>query len=131
MAIEEEKAMTGTRGDYRDEIRVRMLNGDDEAIVERLAQLDSARAPAAPLLGAFGRGGLLAALSLREGNVIANPFVRTAELREVLECRAAHLRNRPKGRLRRLVGRLSRRAQPASPPGAAGRLLELSPRRPL
>ena len=100
-------------------------------VVAAAAQRDSARAPAAPLLGAFGEGRLLAALSLREGNLIADPFVRTAELREVLEWRAAHLRNRPRGRLRRLFGRISRGALPASPPGAGGRLLELTQRRSL
>lgn len=131
MAIGEEKEMTATQGNNRDEIRIRMLNPNDDAIVERLAQLDSADAPAAPLLGAFGEGHLLAALSLRDGNVIADPFVRTAELRDLLEWRAAHLRDRPRGRLRRLFGRISRGALPASPPGAGGRLLELTQRRPL
>ena len=123
--------MSATQGDHRDEIRIRMLNPNDDATVERLAQLDSARAPGTPRLGAFGEGRLLAALSLRDGDVIADPFVRTAELRDLLEWRAAHLRNRPRGRLRRLFGRLSRGALPASPPGTGGRLLELTPRRPL
>jgi hypothetical protein len=123
--------MSENRRDDRDEISIRLLCDDDQPAVERLAQLDSAPAPAAPLLGLFGRGRLLAALSLGEGSVIADPFVRTAELREVLERRGAHLGGRPRGRLRRLFPRMSRGALPASPPGAGGRLLELSPRRSL
>jgi hypothetical protein len=117
--------------DDHGQITIRVLSHEEESAVERLAQLDSARAPAAPLLGAFGQGRLLAALSLGDGSVIADPFVRTAELREVLEWRAAALRGGPKRGLRRLLGRISRGALPASPPGAGGRLLELSSRRTL
>jgi hypothetical protein len=118
-----------TENGHHEEIQIRLLNEGDGAAVEHLAQLDSAQAPSAPALGLFGEGRLLAALSLGDGNVIADPFVRTAELREVLEWRAAHLRDRPKGRLRRLFARISRGALPSSPPGAGGRLLELGPRR--
>ena len=113
------------------EIRIRLLSDGDEQALERLAQLDSARTPAAPLLGAFGEGRLLAALSLGDGVMIADPFVRTAELREVLEWRAAHLGGGRGAKLRRIFRRMSRGALPASPPGAGGRLLELSSRRSL
>ena len=43
---------------------------------------------------ARGRGPLLAAISLASGEVIADPFSRTAELRALLELRAGQLRQR-------------------------------------
>jgi len=70
---------------------------DADALV-RLAALDSAVAPPAePLLVAEVAGELRAAISLRDGAVIADPFAATAALVELLEARAAQLRG---GRLR-------------------------------
>ena len=102
-------------------VNIRRLGGDDLAAVERLAQLDSRRAPEGPLLGAEIEGRLLAAISLSTGESIADPFSRTGELRALLELRAAQLRRRENGHRRQLhLPRPKTRAALAgSPPSAA------------
>ena len=108
-------------------IGIRILDESDGSELRRLAELDSAPIPAAPVLGATVDGGLVAAQSIRGGDAIADPFVPTAEVRALLADRVAQLRD---GRRRSLSKRLTRRrrsraALPASPPGAGGRLLEI------
>jgi hypothetical protein len=71
--------------------------GDREAIV-RLAQLDSRREPSGTLLVAESQGRIVAALPLEASDAIANPFVRTAELVEILRLRAAQLSSESNGR---------------------------------
>jgi hypothetical protein len=64
----------------------------DAAALERLAQLDSQALPAGPHLIARRDGAIAAALSLATGELIADPFQRTAELRELLRCHADGVR---------------------------------------
>lgn len=72
------------------EILIRRAYADDGSDLIRLAALDSSAAPPpAPLLVAELDGVLGAALSLRDGSVIADPFRRTAELVELLRLHAA------------------------------------------
>jgi hypothetical protein len=98
---------------------VREANGRDAAPLERLAQLDSARVPAAPMLVAEVDGELRAAISMADGAVIANPFARTHDLVAMLQTRAGHLptAQRPLiphlGRL--VTGRPRRRPRPSAP----------------
>lgn len=74
------------------EIVIRPAFADDALPLIRLAALDSAPAvPAAPLLVAELDGELRVALSLVDGRVIADPFVATAEVVELLRFRAASL----------------------------------------
>ncbi len=104
-----------------DGLVIRHLDGDDLAAAKRLAQLDSTPLPEGDLLGALVEGRLLAAISLTSGESIADPFSRTAELRALLELRAAQLRRRVNGhrRVRRDLPRPRPRAALAgSPPGA-------------
>lgn len=113
-------------------VTIRPLGPADAKAAERLAQLDSAVVPDGPLLGAEVEGTLLAMVPLAGGAVIADPFSRTAELRSLLELRAAQLRAPARARRRpslRFRGH-TRAALPSSPPGAGGRLLTL-PARPL
>jgi hypothetical protein len=63
---------------------VRLAAGDDLADLQRLAELDSRRLPRGPLLVAERDGRIEAALSLSTGELVADPFRRTAELRELL-----------------------------------------------
>ena len=87
------------------------LSESDEAI-ERLAQLDSARRPAGPVLVAAVGGEPMAALPLDGGPAIADPFQRTAALVSLLELRVAQMRGRPShGRPARLIVALRRRAR--------------------
>ncbi|MGH2887850.1 MAG: hypothetical protein ACRDPA_34995 [Solirubrobacteraceae bacterium] len=61
--------------------------------------------PAAPLLLAEADGALRAALSLRDGAVIADPFHRTAPLVSLLVARSQQLHGGP-SRRRRWLARL-------------------------
>jgi hypothetical protein len=77
---------------------------DDAIALTRLAALDSAPVPAAPILLAEADGQLRAALSLSDGASIAHPFHPTAATVRLLATRAAQLRGDT--RRRRLVARL-------------------------
>ena len=110
------------------EIGIRVLTHRDRERLERLAERDSARTPEGPVLGATVDGELVAALSLSDGEALADPFVRTDDVRALLADRAAQLRGeggKPGSLLARLRQRRARAALPASPPGAGGRLLEI------
>ena len=91
-------------------ILIREARATDHAALRTLSQRDSARPPAQPLLVAERGGELRAAISLADGAVVADPFERTAELVELLEARAAHLRQARTGPLR-----LSARAPSGAP----------------
>ena len=100
--------------------RMDLADADRDSVAE-LADLDSRRAPDGPVLGAEVEGTLLAAISLTTGEVIADPFSRTAELRPLLETRAVQLRRRgSKPGLR-----LPRRSRPAVGGAPAGSILRL------
>ena len=89
------------------EITIRPAYADDEIALRRLAAVDSADAvPPAPLLLAELDGELRAALSLADGSVIADPFVRTAEVLELLRVRASAevATRRRRARRRRFLG---------------------------
>lgn len=92
--------------------------GDHEAIV-RLAQLDSQREPTGALLVAESGAGIVAALPLEDGHPIANPFVRTAELVELLRLRTAQLSAEPNGQRRGLRERATRCCVRRRPPDVA------------
>lgn len=71
-------------------ITIRPAYGDDTEALHRLAILDSApEVPAGPLLLAEVDGELQAALALRTGAVIADPFRPTASLVALLRQHAA------------------------------------------
>lgn len=101
-------------------LTIRRLTEADQAPLTALAGLDSSRAPVGPVLGAEADGALVAALSLADGTVIADPFRRTAEAVALLRLRAKQVQA---GRRRRR--KRARAALPASPPGAGGRLVSL------
>ena len=84
---------------------------DREAII-RLAQLDSRPEPTGTLLVAESEAGIVAALPLEGGDEIADPFVRTAELLEVLRLRAAQLSSEPNGEQGGLLHRATRLLRP-------------------
>jgi len=78
--------------------------------VLRVAALDSAKVPAAPLLVAEVDGQVRVAMSIHQGTSIADPFHPTSELLELLSAHAASLRRfeRPP-----LLRRLTLRARSA------------------
>lgn len=78
--------MSGTNGNGQrsGDVTIRPLGEADLARISRLAELDSAAAPEAPLLGIEVGGRLVAAGSIQTGHIIADPFRRTIEYRELL-----------------------------------------------
>lgn len=74
-----------------DSVTIRDAFPDDALALVRLATLDSAEVPPQPILVAEVNGELRAALSLRDGAVIADPFRRTQALVELLSSRATQL----------------------------------------
>ena len=70
---------------------LRFATPRDDAALDRLAQLDSSVVPAAPILLAEEGGELIAAISARNGTVIADPFVPTSGTIDLLRRRARQL----------------------------------------
>jgi hypothetical protein len=93
---------------------LRYAHAGDRGAIVRLAQLDSHPEPRGALFVAESEAGIVAAVPLEGGDAIANPFVRTAELIEVLRLRAAQLGSEPKGQRRGLRQRATRLWRPAT-----------------
>jgi hypothetical protein len=72
-------------------VTVRPAEAGDAPALARLSERDSRTVPAEPLLVAECDGEIVAALSLRDGDVTADPFRRTAEMIELLRCHARGL----------------------------------------
>ncbi len=72
-------------------IALRLAHADEDQIVRRLADLDDARPLEGQVMLALIDGEAVAALSLRDGRVVANPFVLTDEAVALMRLRAAGL----------------------------------------
>ncbi len=95
-------------------LTIRRATVDDDHALERLAQLDSARVPAAPVLVGEVTGELWTAVSLQDFQTISNPFRPSGELAFVVIQRARQLRRaQRRDRGRRLRLRPRRRASVA------------------
>jgi hypothetical protein len=70
---------------------IRLAAGADRCAVEQLAALDGRRPLPGEVLVAEKDGDVVAALSLEDRRVAADPFRRTADARALLEARAASL----------------------------------------
>jgi hypothetical protein len=70
---------------------IRLAVAADETQLRRLAHLDSARPLSGQSLLAEQGGSVVAALSLDDGAVIADPFVASADAAAMLRVRAAQL----------------------------------------
>ena len=92
-------------------ISIRAATTADGRALARLAALDSAPVPFGSVLMAEVDGEPRAALSLRDGHVIADPFARTAELVALLRTHASTV-----------AERASQHPEPASGFGAGLRL---------
>ena len=77
---------------------LRLATARDKRPLERLAQLDSRPTPSGTTLIAELRGSPVAAVSLPTGELIADPFVRTGEIAELLRLRASQLSDSSRGR---------------------------------
>jgi hypothetical protein len=81
-------------------LTIRSATAADAVALDRLAQLDSRDLPAAPHLLAESGGRLIAAVSARDGDAVADPFVRSGDAVALLRRRAGQLRERPEPRRR-------------------------------
>src|SRR3712207_1701662 len=72
-------------------ISIRAATSNDARTVMRLAALDSAPVPFGPVLLAEVDGEPRAAVALRDGRVVADPFHRTAELVGLLRMQAENV----------------------------------------
>jgi len=77
-----------------DTIVIRHADPTDAAAIERVAGLDSARVPEGDLLVAEVDGTIRAALRVDDHAVVADPFVRSAGLIDLLAARAEHVHGR-------------------------------------
>jgi hypothetical protein len=75
-------------------VTLRLASRDDGAALERLGELDTRPLPPGPHLVAERDGRVAAAISLATGELIADPFRRTAELCDLLRCHAGDARVR-------------------------------------
>ena len=74
------------------DVTVRLARTSDARQLFSLAALDSASAPQGDVVVAESGGRIVAALPLAGGPAIADPFLRTAALVQMLELRARQLR---------------------------------------
>jgi len=109
------------------ELTIRRIDLGDRDVdaAAKLAELDSSRELEGPVLGIEVEGRLLAAISIETGDVIADPFSRTSELRALLKLRAEQLRERHGGRVHRASHLFGRRTRPAVGGSPAGQLVTL------
>jgi hypothetical protein len=86
--------------DQGERVVLRFAGDADAPALEWLRQRDSSSLPPPPHLVAEVDGSIRAALSLRTGETIADPFTHTARLRDMLAARASQLEApRPRPRL--------------------------------
>ncbi|HYZ80359.1 MAG TPA: hypothetical protein VE571_03775 [Solirubrobacteraceae bacterium] len=81
---------------------------DDAPDLLRLAQLDSAEPVSEPILVGEVSGQIVAAVSLADGRAIADPFMLSAGVVELLRARARQLEGADRRRWRRALRRAGR-----------------------
>ena len=86
-------------------LTIRFATAADD--LDRLAQLDSSRVPAAPQLVAEADGRVIAAVSTRDGRAVADPFIRSTEAVSLLRRRARQLEPSRARSTRRLTLRIA------------------------
>jgi hypothetical protein len=72
-------------------VALRMAERDEAAMIRRLAALDDAPALEGPVLLALTDGEAVAAISMLDRRVVANPFLCTRDLVQLLRLRAEHI----------------------------------------
>jgi hypothetical protein len=70
---------------------IRLATAGDQKALKRLSELDSRPTPNGTTLIAEQRGSLVAAVSLHDGDQIADPFIPTADITDLLRVRARQL----------------------------------------
>src|SRR4051794_1296218 len=80
-------------------IVLQQATAEQDAALREISQLDSARTVNRPALMAIVDGRLIAAASLRDGRIVADPFAETEAAVKLLRLRTAALRGGRRGRL--------------------------------
>jgi hypothetical protein len=88
-----------------DTVTIRPAAPSDAAALDRLAALDSAMPLSGDILVAESEGRVAAALSLRSGRVVSDPFIPTADLVALLRARAHRLVSPRRALIARVSGR--------------------------
>lgn len=99
------------------EVTVRVSRASDAPALARLAVLDSAELIEGSALLAELDGRLVAAVPVDGGAAVADPFVRTAALVEMLEFRVRQIKRAQLGEVRRFPQRATR-PDPSRPAAA-------------
>jgi hypothetical protein len=94
-------------------ILLQQATADQDTALRELSQLDSARAIGRPALMAIVDGRLVAAASLRDGRIVADPFASTEQAVKLLRMHTAEVDARRAGPPRHRRARMSLRARPA------------------
>lgn len=87
--VDDTPAQSGS--EHRPTIALRVADPDEVYRVARLAALDDAPPLQGDVLLALSDGEAIAALSLKDGRVVANPFVSTEDAVALLHVREKHL----------------------------------------
>lgn len=106
-AAERARGLSSAAQPFWGPIIVRIATAGDRSSLERLAELDSTELPGATLIGELQERPV-AALSLSDGTVIADPFVATGDVVALLRLRAQQLNTYSRFRL---LQRFARRAR--------------------
>jgi hypothetical protein len=91
---------------HNNTLALRVADADEAPVVRRLAALDDSPPLDGDVLLALVDGEAVAAVSLHDGRVVANPFRPTADTVTLLSLRASQLRRRPDGHRRARIPRL-------------------------
>jgi hypothetical protein len=91
---------------HNNTLALRVAHTDEAPVVRRLAALDDAPPLNGDVLLALVDGEPVAALSLDDGRVVANPFLPTADTVTLLSLRASQLSGAPAGQRRARIPRL-------------------------
>jgi hypothetical protein len=95
---------SGSTSTTAPDVALRLAVADEADVIRRLADLDDAPVLEGQVLLALIDGQAVAALSLRDGRVVANPFLPTAETVALLRLRAEQLSGEsPRRRLRGIL----------------------------
>jgi hypothetical protein len=84
-------------------ITIRQTRATDAKALRRLAELDGRHAPERPALAAYADGELVAAVGVKDGRVVADPFRYTSDVVSMLSVRAEQERGGGRGHLLRWV----------------------------
>jgi hypothetical protein len=120
-----------THNNSTDAVIIRVATASDGLAIERLAELDSSVVPSGMTLIGELRQRPVVAVSLDTGQAVADPFVFTLDLLELVQMRAGQLNSRSRSRpLEQALSRVRGRVRKARATSRAGSGHERAPAAP-